>query len=57
MHYDLKVKLNKVDSQQYRNLLIPEIDWALNEAQNIFIKNIAEPRKMQQMFDFGFEHR
>ena len=55
MHYDLKVKLNKVDSQQYRNLLIPEIDWALNEAQNIFIKNIAEPRKMQQMFDFGFE--
>lgn len=55
MHYDIKVKLNKVDSQQYRNLLIPEIDWALNEAQNIFIKNIAEPRKMQQMFDFGFE--
>jgi hypothetical protein len=55
MHYDLKVKLNKVDSQQYRNLLIPEIDWALNEAQSIFIKRIAEPRKMQQVFDFGFE--
>ncbi len=27
MHYDIKVKLNKVDSQQYRNLLIPEIQW------------------------------
>ena len=55
MHYDVKVKLNKVDSQQYRNLLIPEIDWALNEAVGIFIKRIAQPRKIQQAFDFGFE--
>jgi hypothetical protein len=55
MHYDVKVKLNKVDSQQYRNLLIPEIDWALNEALSIFIKRIAEPRKIQQPYDFGFE--
>lgn len=55
MHYDVKVKLNKVDSQQYRNLLIPEIDWALNEAQYIFIKNIAEPRKKRNTLDVGFE--
>ena len=55
MHYDVKVKLNKVDSQQFRGLLIPEIDWALNEALGIFIKRIAEPRKIQQPFDFGFE--
>jgi len=55
MHYDVKVKLNKVDSQQYRNLRIPEIDWALNEAQGIFIKMIAEPRKVKMLFDFGFE--
>ena len=33
MHYDFKKKLNKVDSEQNRNLLVPEIDWALNEAQ------------------------
>lgn len=44
MHYDFKVKLNKLDSQQNRNILIPEIDWALNEAQEVFIKSIAEPR-------------
>lgn len=44
MHYDFKKKLNKIDSQQYRNLLIPEIDWVLNEAQNVFVDMIAEPR-------------
>ena len=44
MHYDFKMKFNKVDSQANRNLLIPEIDWLLNEAQEIFVKNIAQPR-------------
>jgi len=44
MHYDFKQKLNKIDSSQNRNLKVPEIDWKLNEAQNIFIKMIAEPK-------------
>jgi len=44
MHYDFKKKLNKLDSQQYRNLLIPEIDWTLNEAQELFVKMVAKPR-------------
>lgn len=44
MHYDINFKLNKVDSQQYKNLKVPEKDWALNEAKDIFIKSIAEPR-------------
>lgn len=44
MHYDLKKKLNKVDSEKYRNLLIPEIDWALNEAQELYIKLILQPK-------------
>lgn len=44
MHYDFKKKLNKVDSQQNRNLLIPEIDWALNEALMIFVSGKASPR-------------
>jgi hypothetical protein len=44
MHYDFKQKLNKIDSQQYRNLKVPEIDWKLNEALYIFIKRIAEPK-------------
>jgi hypothetical protein len=44
MIYDFKQKLNKIDSQSYRNLLIPEIDWKLNDAQSTFIKMIANPR-------------
>lgn len=44
MHYDFKTKLNKVDSQQNRNLRVPEIDWALNEAQELFVKIVAHPR-------------
>lgn len=52
MHYDFKQKLNKLDSQQNRNLLIPEIDTLLNEAQELFIKLIAQPRASQHL---GFE--
>lgn len=44
MHYDFKTRLNKLDSNQYRNLLIPEIDRKLNEAAYLFVKMIAEPR-------------
>lgn len=52
MHYDIKQKLNKVDSQQYRNLRVPEIDWKLNEAYEIFVKSVAEPRINNHL---GFE--
>lgn len=52
MHYDVKKKLNKIDSQQYRNLRIPEIDWSLNEAAELFVKMIAEPRLKNHL---GFE--
>jgi hypothetical protein len=45
MHYDFKRKFNKVDSQKNRNILVPEIDLYLNEAEEIFVKLIAEPRK------------
>jgi hypothetical protein len=45
MHYDFKKKINKIDSQQYRNLQVPEIDWSLNEAAEIFVKKIAFPFK------------
>lgn len=43
MHYDFKKKLNKIDSQQYKNFQIPEIDWSLNEAQELFVKLKAKP--------------
>ena len=43
MHFDFMQKLNKMDSQRYRDLLVPEIDWKLNEAQEIFVKLTADP--------------
>lgn len=52
MHYDFQQKLNKMDSQQYRNLRVPEIDWYLNEAQLLYLKMIANP-KMRPMIDFN----
>lgn len=52
MHYDFKQKLNKIDSQKYRNLKVPEIDWKLNEAQEVFVKIIAQPHLAGK---FGFE--
>lgn len=52
MHYDFKMKLNKVDSQQNKGFLIPEIDWVLNEAQELFVKIVAEPRVKSPL---GFE--
>lgn len=52
MHYDFKMKFNKIDSQNNRNFLVPEIDWLLNEAARIFVAIIAEPRLKKQL---GFE--
>lgn len=52
MHYDFKLKINKVDSEQNRNLLVPEIDWTLREAERIFIENISNPRQKSYT---GFE--
>ena len=52
MHYDFKIKFNKVDSQQHRNLFVPEIDWLLREAEELFVKMIAYPRKKSYT---GFE--
>lgn len=52
MHYDFKRKFNKIDSQQNRNFLVPEIDQYLNEAEDIFKKTIAQPRFRTKL---GFE--
>lgn len=52
MHYEFKRKLNKIDGQQNRNLVIPEIDSILNEALELFIDLVAYPRLRNQM---GFE--
>lgn len=55
-HYDFKKKLNKVDSQKYRNLLVPEIDWALNEAQELYVKLILQP-KLKNVLGFQSTQR
>ena len=52
MHYDFKKKFNKIDSQQNKNLLGPEIDWTLNEAHELFVKMIIKPRIKNHL---GFE--
>ena len=52
MHYDLRLKLNKVDSQKYRNLFVPELDWKLNEAEDMLVKAVAFPRQNKII---GFE--
>ena len=52
MHYDFKRKFNKIDSQKNRNLLVPEIDWYLNEAAELFVKKVAEPKTYNGL---GFE--
>ena len=57
MHYSFKMKLNKIDSQQYANLQVPQIDLLLNEAQEIFIKLIAEPRFPKSYLGFESSQR
>lgn len=52
MHYDFKQKLNRLDSQKYRGLVVPQIDWKLGEAQEVFVKMVAQPRLRSQL---GFE--
>ena len=52
MHYDFKTKFNKIDSQKNRNLLVPEIDWLLNEAAELFVKKVAQPKAENGL---GFE--
>lgn len=51
MHYDFKQKMNKADSQQYRDFRVPEIDWWLNEAQLFLLKTTVNPKtsKMLEM--------
>lgn len=57
MHYDFKQKLNKIDSQQHRNLRVHEIDWLLNEAIELFVKSVAFPRVKNNRIGFEFSQR
>lgn len=52
MHYDFKQRLNRIDSNAYVGLRVPEIDRALNRAIDLYMLLVAEPRLRNQ---FGFE--
>lgn len=45
MHYDFKQKFNKVDSEGNRNFIVPEVDHLLNLGLELFVENVAFPRK------------
>jgi hypothetical protein len=49
MHYDFKQKFNRLDSQGNRDFLVPELDWKLNEAQEVFVKIVAQPRLASEL--------
>lgn len=52
MHYDFLDRFNEAASNNYRGLQIPEIDWRLNQAQDLAIRMLAQPRAARMA---GFE--
>lgn len=57
MHYDFKVQLNEVDTNRARSLLVQEIDWKLNQAQDILLNQIANPNSGQSGVEFSQRSR
>lgn len=57
MHLYFKERLQKADSQQNRNFLIPQIDLYLNHAQDVFIHRLAEPRNNKKNYGFEINQR
>ena len=52
MHYDFKLKMDRVDTLTNPDFNVAEIDWLLNEAQNIFVKDRFGPNNTKHQ---GFE--
>ena len=52
MQYDIRQKVNRLGTNQNQNLRIPELDWKINEAIDVFIKAVAQPRIPNHL---GFE--
>ena len=42
MHFDFKMKFNKLNSHKEKSFQVLEIDWLLNEGQDVFIKKRLE---------------
>lgn len=45
MHYEVQLRLDRVDSESYPNLEIPELDVQLNRAQEILVRTLAAGNK------------
>lgn len=52
LHYDLKYKLDKIDSLDTDNLIPAEIDWIINEAITLFTKQRYDKNNFKKI---GFE--
>ena len=57
MHLYFKDRLQKADSQQNRNFLIPQIDMILNHAQDVFIHRLAEPVRSKKTYGFEINQK
>lgn len=49
LHYQFKITLNKVDSAQRLSFNDAEIDWLINEAQKIFIKQRVDGHSFNKL--------
>lgn len=52
LHYDFKLKLDKIDSLSMPDFNIAQIDWLLNEAQDVFTK---QRYQINNVYQSGFE--
>lgn len=53
MHYDFRLKCDRVDSLSQQDFNPAEIDWFLNEAQELVIKN---KYSINNVYRAGLEH-
>lgn len=44
MSHSVRMQLNALDASRYRQLKQPHIDWGLNEAMDVFIQSVFDPR-------------
>ena len=52
MNYDFKLKVDKIDSLSQADFNIAQVDWLLNEAQTLFVK---QRYQLNNNYNSGFE--
>lgn len=51
MQLDVRMKLNKLDSQKYRELQVQEVDWKLYEAELLIIKKYYDSMQFDRIME------